>query len=195
MAYAAMTELEAINEILMNCGLSPVNSLSLVTPEVEKAKKILTTTSRAVQTMGWSFNTDRNLKITPDATNSQIIVPLNALTIDTVGESAGIEVTQRGGILRKTNRYEGTDPRVFDSAVYVDIVYYLPFEEIPQSGRWYITIRAARRFADSFSASGTVHGFTREEEMYALADLREQEGAEGDYTMLDTMSYIRRRTL
>jgi len=193
--YASTTTLEAVNEILLNAGLLPVNSLSSATPDVEKAKAILTSSSRQVQSQGWSFNTDRNFKISPDATADHIIIPLNAMSVDTVGESAALEVTQRDGILRKTNRIDGEDPRVFDSAVYLDIVYYLPFEEIPQAARWYITVKAARRFVDSYSASGTVHGFTREEEMYAHADLMEDEGSVGDYNMLDTMSYVNRRSI
>jgi len=191
--YTAMSYLDAINEILLNAGQLPVNSL-VNQPSVDKARALLDSTSRQVQSQGWNFNTDKSISLPPDASGN-IIVPQDTMTIDTVGADANTGVTLRGNVLRKTNRYDGTDPEFFSASVFVDLVHYLEFEVIPQSGRYYITIKAARRFADSFLASGTVHNFTSQEENMALQDLEEAEGAEGDFNMLTTINYIRRRTV
>lgn len=191
--YTAMSYLDAINEILLNAGQLPVNSLVSV-PSVDKATAILNSTSRQVQSQGWNFNTDKSLSLPPDASGN-IIVPQDTMTVDTVGSDLNTGVTLRGNILRKTNRYDGTDPEFFSAAVFVDLVHYFDFEVIPQVARYYITIKAARRFADSFLASGTIHNFTAQEESTALQDLEEAEGAEGDFNMLTNVSYIRRRTV
>jgi len=188
-----MSYLDAINEILLNAGQLPVNSLVSV-PSVDKATAILNSTSRQVQSQGWNFNTDKSLSLPPDASGN-IIVPQDTMTVDTVGSDLNTGVTLRGNILRKTNRYDGTDPEFFSAAVFVDLVHYFDFEVIPQVARYYITIKAARRFADSFLASGTIHNFTAQEESTALQDLEEAEGAEGDFNMLTNVSFIRRRTV
>jgi hypothetical protein len=190
--YTSTTYLEAINEILVNAGQRVINSLTS-TPAVDKAVAILDSTNRQVQSKGWDFNTDTQLELQPDASNN-IIVPQDTMTVDTVGTSKHIGVTLRDNVLRKTNRYDGADPEVFTTPVFVDLVHYLDFITIPQVARYYITIKAARRFADSYLASGTVHNFTAQEEAEALMDLKEAEGAEGDYNMLNSVSYIRRRT-
>jgi len=195
MAYAPMTEIEAINEMLMRSNLAPVNSLdSSGGVEVEKAKKILEYTSRSVQMRGWAFNTDKSLKLVPD-TNNQIILPSNTLKVDAAGPDRHTMVTARDGILRKTNRYEGGDPTEFTSPIYVDIVYYLAFEEIPMTAQWYITVVAARRFSDASTASSVLHQFQQMEEARALVDLEEAEGEEADFNMLDTMGPTLRRNM
>lgn len=192
--YTAMSRLEAVNEILTNAGLLPVNSITSV-PDVDKAVQILDNTSRQVQTEGWNFNTDRYIKISPDATAGNIILPLDCMHVDTVGPSRYIEVTQRDGVLRKTNRYDGEDPEVFTGDVYLDIVHYLDFEVIPQVARYYITVRAARRFADSYSTSNTVHRYTIEEEMFAKSALEENDLSQADHNFLENNPYTRRRSL
>lgn len=193
MAFSAMLYLDAINEMLLNAGQLPVNSLVSI-PSVDKAKAYLDSVNRSVQSMGWNFNTDRNRKLTPDASAGNIILPQDTLKCDTVGSSAYIGVTIRDNILRKTDYYDGEDPEVFTAPVYVDLVHFLDFETIPQAARYYITIKAARRYADASLASGTVHQFTALEEQQAMVGLEEAEGANGDYNMLNNMQYINRRT-
>jgi len=190
----SMTYLEAISEILTNVGLLPVNGISS-NPDVDKAVRMLAMSSRQIQSEGWNFNTDRSLRISPDASAGNIILPLDTMAVDTVGQSAYINVTMRDNILLKTDNYDNTDPEVFSAAVYVDLIRYLEFERIPQPARYYITIKAARRFADSYLSSGTMHGFTLQEEQMARSALEEMEGADGKYNMLKTAPYIRRRVV
>jgi hypothetical protein len=194
MAYSAMTYLEAINEILINAGLTPVNGLISV-PEVDKAQLLLNSTSRQIQSLGWNFNTDTNRKLSPDHSAGNIIVPQDTMSIDTVGPSHNIKVTLRGNILRKVDWYDESDPTVFSEPVYVDIVHYLNFEDIPQSARYYITIKAARRFADSYLSSSVIHGFSAQEEQQALIAAYEEDGTNADYNMLTNLGYTQWRSL
>ena len=193
MPYVAITFLEAINEILLNAGQQVVNS-SVSSPAVDTATALLESTSRQVQSLGWNFNTDNSRSLTPDA-NNNIIVPQDTMSVDTVGSDAHTGVTLRGNVLRRTNYYDGEDPEYFSAPVFVDLVHYFDFETIPQVARYYIQIKAARRYADSYLASATVHGFTKQEEMEALQALQEDEGANGDYNMLSNLRYINRRTV
>lgn len=190
--YTAMSRLDAVNEILINSGKLPVNSLISI-PAVDQAVAMLDSTNRQVQSRGWNFNTDTNRKLTPDIAGN-VIVPQDTMHIDTVAGSAYIGVTLRDNILRKTDYYEGTDPEVFTAPVWVEIIHYLDFEVIPQVARYYITIKAARRYADAATTSAVVHSFTKQEEMEALIALEEAEGSAGDYNLLTNMNYTQRRT-
>jgi hypothetical protein len=193
MSLTSMTEIEAVNEMLMRANLAPVNSLDTSGGiDVEKAKKILHATNRSVQMRGWAFNTDLCLELSPD-TNDQVILPQNTLKVDAAGPDAYQKVTARDGILRKVDRYSGGDATEFTSSVRVDIVYFLEFAEIPTSAQWYITLLASKRFAGASLASSFLEQTLAQEVARALVDLEEAEGEEADFNMLDTMTFVNRR--
>ena len=50
----------------------------------------------------------------------------------------------------------------------VKIVYLLPFDEIPEQAKRYITIRSARIFHDRTLGANTLHKFSLEDEEKAL---------------------------
>src|SRR3546814_20980574 len=63
-----MTELEAVNEMLMSIGQAPVNTLNATgISDVNIARAELVKVSRRVQARGWNFNTDDAYKLSPDA--------------------------------------------------------------------------------------------------------------------------------
>jgi len=190
-----MTETQAVNLMLMSAGLTPVNSLDIAgIVDVEKAKDILLNTSREIQKNGWHFNTERNYKLLTDP-NKHISLPTNCLQIDSIRDSAGIDVTIRGTQLRKVERVDGEDPTEFDEPVHVDMVVFLPFEELPEAARWYVAVKAARRFAVSATASATLYQFSKEDEMEAKMDMEEADSFTGDYSILrtnDVLNTLRR---
>ena len=74
----AMTEIDAVNQMIVSIGQAPVNSITNTgILDVETAKLALDTTLRDVLTRGWSFNSDYDYTISPDGSNN-IIVPTNA---------------------------------------------------------------------------------------------------------------------
>ena len=101
MAVARTSELEAINTMLGVIGESPINDLSAVnqTTDVILAKDILTEVSREVQSQGWYFNCEKDVKITPTADN-EILIPANAARIDVEAINAS---SQQPGGLRNLN--------------------------------------------------------------------------------------------
>ena len=145
MAVAATTELECINIMLAAIGEAPINTLTGTLPvDAVTAQKTLAEINKDVQNEGWSFNQEFNVKLTRDGTN-QIALGTDMLKVDAnVFDHPTIDVIQRGLKMydRKNNTY------VFDTDLTCNITYFRNFDEIPESARRYINIRAARVFVD-----------------------------------------------
>ena len=184
------TELEAVNTILSTIGESPLNSLSRSLPvDGTMAKNVLSEISREVQSSGWHFNTHYKSTLTRD-TNNNIPVATNVVRVelDPNLESKGdYDLVQRDGKL--FNLAKNTD--VFDKNFEnVTQVLLLPFNEIPEQAKRYITIRSARVFHDRTLGANTLHKFSQEDEKQALSILRNAEMRTGDYTIFDTPEQI-----
>ena len=180
------TELEAVNVILSTIGEAPLNSLSGSLPvDGTMAKNVLSEISREVQSSGWHFNTHYKSTLTRD-TNNNIPVATNVVRVelDPNLESKGdYDLVQRDGKL--FNLAKNTD--VFDKDFEnVTQVLLLPFNEIPEQAKRYITIRSARVFHDRTLGANTLHKFSQEDEKQALSILRNAEARTGDYTIFDT---------
>lgn len=180
MSFAPITELEAINEILATIGETPINSLeSSGSVDVALAVALLHGVSRKVQTVGWHFNSEKEYELGINV-DGKIVVPGNVLSIDTSAIHSSYDVTRRGNFIY--NRKDHTF--VFTTSLKFDLTWFLPFEDIPQAARDYITVRAARMFQDQQLGSQVTHAFTQEDEDAALAVLKSDEGEEGDYNIL-----------
>ena len=68
-SYGVSTELDAVNSILMSVGETPVNTLTVQSPEVAIAQKTLRQICREVQAEGWSYNTENEYPIDTDTNN------------------------------------------------------------------------------------------------------------------------------
>ena len=184
------TELEAVNVILSTIGEAPLNSLSGSLPvDGTMAKNVLSEISREVQSSGWHFNTHYKSTLTRD-TNNNIPVATNVVRVelDPNLESKGdYDLVQRDGFL--FNMAKNTD--IFDRN-FEDVtqVLLLPFNEIPEQAKRYITIRSARVFHDRTLGANTLHKFSQEDEKQALSILRNAEMRTGDYTIFDTPEQI-----
>ena len=184
------TELEAVNTILSTIGEAPLNSLSGSLPvDGTMAKNVLSEISREVQSSGWHFNTHYKSTLTRD-TNNNIPVATNVVRVelDPNLESKGdYDLVQRDGKL--FNLAKNTD--VFDKDFEnVTQVLLLPFNEIPEQAKRYITIRSARVFHDRTLGANTLHKFSQEDEKQALSILRNAEARTGDFTIFDTPEQI-----
>ena len=63
------------------------------------------------------------------------------------------------------------------------IVWLLNFDELPEVARRYIAVRSARIFQDRMLSSESLHKFHQEDELAALAMLKEAEGDNRDHTI------------
>ena len=184
------TELESVNVILSTIGESPLNSLSGSLPvDGTVAKNVLSEISREVQSAGWHFNTHYKATLTRD-TNNKIPVGTNVVRVEldpNLVSKADYDLVQRDGFL--FNMAKNTD--IFDRN-FEDVtqVLLLPFNEIPEQAKRYITIRSARVFHDRTLGANTLHKLSQEDEKQALSILRNAEARTGDFTIFDTPEQI-----
>ena len=184
------TELEAVNTILSTIGEAPLNSLSGSLPvDGTVAKNVLSEVSREVQAAGLHFNTHYKATLTRD-TNNKIPVGTNVVRVEldpNLVSKADYDLVQRDGFL--FNMAKNTD--IFDRN-FEDVtqVLLLPFNEIPEQAKRYITIRSARVFHDRTLGANTLHKFSQEDEKQALSILRNAEARTGDFTIFDTPEQI-----
>ena len=190
MSLNRMTELEAVNTMLVTIGEQPVSSLDNLAglQDASIARQILSNISRAVQSKGWVFNLDLQVTYTPD-TNGEIVLGSNVLRIDTTSKvrSSTKDIVERGGKLY--DREKNTS--VFTDSIKVDRVIVLNFDDLPEAARRYIATRSARVFHDRVVGSGELHRFFQEDEHMAWSELLEYEAEMGDYTIFDDYDVYR----
>ena len=180
------TELEAVNTILSTIGEAPLNTLSGSLPvDGTIAKNVLSEVAREVQSQGWHFNTHTNVTLTRN-TDNKIPLATNVVRveIDPRKYSKGdYNIVQRDTFLYNLAKNVDTFDKDFDNAT---VVYLLPFNEIPEQAKRYITIRSARIFHDRTLGANTLHKFSQEDELKALSILKQAESLTGDYSIFDT---------
>ena len=184
------TELEAVNTILSTIGEAPLNSLTGSLPvDGTVAKNVLSEVAREVQSQGWHFNTHYKATLTRN-TDNKIPVASNAVRVELdpnyVAKSE-YDIVQRDSFLYNLAKNTEIFDKDFND---VTIVYLLPFDEIPEQAKRYITIRSARIFHDRTLGANTIHKFSQEDEQQALSILKQAESSTGDYTIFDTPEQI-----
>tara|TARA_B100000886_G_scaffold95295_1_gene63111 strand:+ start:3358 stop:3966 length:609 start_codon:yes stop_codon:yes gene_type:complete len=181
MAVAATTELECINIMLAAIGEAPINTLTGTLPvDAVTAQKTLAEINKDVQNEGWSFNQEFNVVLTRDV-NNQIALGTDILKVDAnVFDHPTIDVIQRGLKMydRKNNTY------VFDTDLTCNVTYFRNFDEIPESARRYINIRAARVFVDRLVGDDGLRTYTAQDEARARANLMENDMDNADHNVL-----------
>jgi hypothetical protein len=171
----AMTELDAVNAMLLSIGQAPVNTLEVSNiKDVSFARLILNNTSRSVQTRGWSFNTDHLYSLVPDVSGN-ILMPADALVVDC--EDKSLNVSWRNGML-----YDGDENTSVFTATDLEfrVVRFMPFEDMPQPARDYIAMKAARSFQAQIVGSQILYSFTKEMEIEAQATFMQSERRQKD---------------
>ena len=185
-----MSELDAVNMMLMTIGEYKVNDLTNLAGRSDAAiaKDILNNTSRAVQSKGWTFNMDFDVVKVPNG-NDQIPLGNSVLRIDTTNKvrSGDSDIVERANKLYDREKNTHT----FTENVTVNEVILLNFDELPEAARRFIAVRSARIFHDRVVGSGELHRFFQEDEAQAWSELLEYEGNVGDYTIFDSYDVYR----
>ena len=180
------SELEAVNTILSTIGESPLNSLSGSLPvDGTIAKNVLSEVSREVQSQGWHFNTHYKVSLSRD-TDNKIPLATNIVRVEIDPRKyskVSYDIVQRNNELYNLAKNEETFDTNFTDAT---VVYLLPFDEIPEQAKRYITIRSARIFHDRTLGANTIHKFSQEDEAKSLSILKQAESHTGDYSIFDT---------
>lgn len=181
--YSPLTELEAINVMLGVIGETPVNTINIGLVNVAIAYQTLYNESRLVQARGFNFNSETNYPIYPDVSGS-LILPPNTLKADITDDySYKYDVTLRGQTVYDKTKHSS----VFTEMITFDLVVFLTFDQLPQSARDYITIRAARKYQRRVLGSATIDSITRVEEIEAKVLMENADSDQADYNMMNSV--------
>jgi len=178
----------------MSVGESPVNTLTVQSPEVVIAQSTLRQVCREVQAEGWKFNTETEYPITLD-TNDQCIVPNNVLQIDInhfkhlndydVIRKDDNGVTKLYDLIEHQFEFENTS----EDKLYCDIIWMIDFENIPQVFKDYITIRASRIASNRMVNNPQAAELIANDEALARALVLEYDTNQGDYNIFNDQQY------
>lgn len=186
------TELEAVNQMLATVGESPINTVIGDYPAaIQIAIDLLRHTSRSTQAFGWHFNTEHDFELSINQ-DGEIELPGNTLDVDLTQEDWSVDVVQRG--LRLYDKQNHS--YVFDKNMRVTLVVMLPWDELNQPLRTYITIKAARVYQDQTVGSSDHHVYTQQDEMQAYIAFQNSNAENEDNSIFDsydTGSIMRRR--
>ncbi len=181
--YIVINELDAVNTMLEVIGEQPVNTLDdSGLSEATIALKLLHKTSRVIQSTGLNCNSIDAVTLPLDI-NDKIPVAVSTLKID--ASDSSIKIALRGNYLfdLENNTYE------FEEPVEVDLVEFLPFDELPTHVREYITVRAAMKFQARFLGSNQLHTFTKEDLQEVKVEFMQAEIDNGDYNFRSGSNY------
>ncbi len=178
----------------MSVGESPVNTLTVQSPEVAIAQATLRQVCREVQAEGWKFNTETEYPITLD-TNDQCIVPNNVLQIDInhfkhlndydVIRKDDNGVTKLYDLIKHQFEFENTS----EDKLYCDIIWMRDFENIPQVFKDYITLRASRIASNRMVNNPQAAELIANDETLARALVLEYDTNQGDYNIFNDQQY------
>ena len=189
MLITPVTELDAVNEIISSIGESPVNTTeNPMNVDVINAIRILNIENRKFQARGWSFNMISPYKLNPDFFTQRIHWTDSFLYLK---GTDGSRYTKRGEyVYNFTNQ---TD--VFKSPIEVECILLVPFVDMPEQARHYITCRASKAFQVRYLGDITLTEVLTQSEMESWRDLQEYELEMNDYNMLDNIGVqqLRRR--
>ena len=181
MPVIASTELDAINTMLTTIGESPVNSVNASTADTRIAQLILGEVDRATQIKGWNWNTEKEVTLTRNGSN-EIVLANNVVRVDVSRqEYPDVEVVQRGNKLydKKNKTF------IFSKNLKGELVYLLPFTDLPEQARYYIVVRSARLFQQRMIGDSTGSAFSAEEETTALMALQDSEDETADHNIFN----------
>ena len=161
MILTPLTPLDAINEILAAIGEAPVDTIEdSGSIDVDNAYRILKSVNRQVQIDGYTFNTVSNYQMNPDRFTKEIAWDSTLLR---VSSSEGNFLRNRGGLVYDVTN--NTDK--FDGSFEVEAIVLVPFEELPEAFREYITIKSARLFATRYIGDELAMNALMQEEQVA----------------------------
>jgi hypothetical protein len=187
LSLAPTTELEAVNLMLSSIGESAVADLSdPLNSDALFAISCLSTSNRTLQAVGWFFNTRRETweRLVDDT----IVVPTTSLSVATTGDSKGIHAVVSAGKLYDLDN----NTFVWTQDLSVEVVYIVPFTDLPQAARDYIVEDAGLRFQESTVGSEVLYKFERDRLVrYRGTLMREQRRSAQPNMYTDSLSVAR----
>ena len=182
--YDTDSFLAAVNSVLGAIGQAPVQRLEYKNPEISFVANIVKEVNNDVQNEGWVFNREDCVEFLPSGINKTIPIPESILRLD-ISEGQvyrTTDVVRRQGKLYDKLRHSFE----FPAAIKCDVVYLLPFEDLPNVFKRYITYRASVRAANQLTSNPQLAQLLASQEAYSRAACMEYECNQGDYTFFGT---------
>ena len=162
-------QLDAVNEMLMSVGQTPVTQLEATNPDVALAFETLTQVSRGVQAEGWTFNKEFMYDMTR-LVDRTIDVPDNMLQVS-LSKSDWFNKSYRGVV--RTQTATDTQRKLYDiinhtffwpQTMKCDVVWFHEWVAIPIPVQTYIVARAAKLYSQRTVGDGTQYSALQEQE-------------------------------
>ena len=188
----ATTKLQAVNTLLSIMGEAPLNSLTPpLTGDAALAERVLEEVSTEVQGEGWSWNTMVYDNIPLDA-NGHSTLPSNTLAIRFNPVSYPTQRFVLRGIKlfdRVKNSYDlrgslGVALTGSTTDLVAEVIEELVWDDIPETGKRYIMIRAGRIFSNRAITSTSIEAYTQEDEENARQILKRTEDMAQNYNFI-----------
>jgi len=195
---ANLSKLDAVNEMLLSIGETPVQSLGSGLQDAAIAEAVLDRTNRIIQLKGWHVNTRRNIVLSKNS-DDQFVVGIDTLKVDTVNPSGGRSFSTPGssGYINASLRRAGDNTKFLlydvdndsetwpnDTNLTVDIVSLVDFAKLTPSLQVYVAAAAGRRFQKGAVSSRVLDEFTREDVQAAMIDAIQEDMENTDINML-----------
>ena len=188
-----VTELTSVNSILGSIGQAPVSriyedvngTLEYINPEISFIHNLLKEVDEDVQNEGWVFNTEWGYELLPNA-DGEFNLPNDILRMD-VSEGQvyrTTDVVRRNGKLY--NKLDHSYKFKEVTAISLDILWKLDYEELPSVFKRYITLRASGRAATQLVANADLVKLRATQEAQVRAACMEYECNQGDHTYFGT---------
>lgn len=179
MEITALSELDAVNEIISVIGESPINTLeNMQNVDAIQALRILRTTSRQEQARGWSFNIIPEHILTPEMNTGYIFWQDNYLSLK---GSGGEKLIRNGDYIKDLSSGNLT----FKNPITCEAILLVPFEQLPEPMRSYIVTKAAFRFQSRYFGDDSLTRITTQEIQEAWMHMQEYEMENNDFNILN----------
>lgn len=185
-----ITQASAVNSILIKTGEECAQTLT--SEHALSALNTLKECAHDILTQGWSFNTEKNLVLTPD-TNKHITLPSNAYSVVIKTPIDSQKYTFRGRSLY--DQYNHTNE--FTNSITIDCLITLDFDDIPEIFKIWIMKRATRVYYEAFAPGGEALPSIRQSEEDAEIIAKKDENKQESRSSLSNsyMAYSRIRSI
>ena len=173
---ARMTEIEAVNRVLRATGRSPViDSLSgTLSLSVKQAIEVIYENSREIQLNGWSFNIEREYVLESttitgegdDPDTYEYVLPTNTLRVYLASYVTDWDLIEQEGKLYDRKNHTFTFSETGED-IEVDIVFFRPWDNLPEYAKVFIVSKAARRYQQQILGDKKKDAFLKEQETRA----------------------------
>lgn len=161
-----VSQLDVVNACLATLGESPLNTLEDDHSFKAAALRYLSEVTRIEQAPGFWFNSEYKLLV-PDAASKFIYIPQDALSVKPIKKVSPV-FSQRGKRLYDpgSNSYEWSNP------VWVDVVTYVDFDDLPFQAADLVQYGTVMRFQREYDGDNARYQQLGQDYSRARAEMR-----------------------